>query len=93
MRLMGFAFFCLTFLAGVTVGMVEIALINVIVFMALALAAEHFLQPRYGRNGVVYAMVGAFLLSCIWPAAIHAGRDAAAPIKEPQITVTMSSAR
>lgn len=90
MRLMGFLFFCLTFLAGVTVGTVEIALINIIVFMALALAAEHFLSPRYGRNGVVFGMAGAFFLSCMWPAAIHAGRDAPAPIKEHQVTVTIS---
>ena len=65
-------FFCL---AGVTVGTVEIALVNIIVFMGLALAAEHVLMPRYGKNGLVYGMAGAFFLSCMWPAAIHAARD------------------
>lgn len=84
MRLMGFLFLCLTFLAGVTVGTVTIALINIIIFMALALAAAHFLSPRYGKNGLVYGMAGAFFLSCLWPAVIHASR-------EPQVTVTMSN--
>lgn len=93
MRLMGFLFLCLTFLAGVTVGTVEIALINIIVFMALALAAEHFLTPRYGRNGLVYGMAGAFFVSCLWPAAIHAARDKPVPPKEPDVTVTLSPAR
>ena len=99
MRVMGFLFLCLTFLAGVTVGTVEIALINIIVFLALALAAEHFLSPRYGKNGLVYGMAGAFFLSCLWPAAIHASRDepfcagAACPPKEPEMTVTLSPAR
>ncbi|WP_086607168.1 hypothetical protein [Erythrobacter donghaensis] len=99
MRLMGFLFLCLTFLAGVTVGTVEIALINIIVFMALALAAEHFLAPRYGNNGLVYGMAGAFFLSCLWPAAFHAAQDdktcsgEECPRKEPQVTVILSPAR
>ncbi len=99
MRLMGFLFLCLTFLAGVTVGTVEIALINIIVFMGLALAAEHVLAPRYGKNGLVFGMAGAFFLSCLWPAAIHASRDApycagdACPPEEPEMTVTLSPAR
>lgn len=99
MRLMGFLFLCLTFLAGVTVGTVEIALVNIIVFMALALAAEHFLAPRFGKNGLVYGMAGAFFLSCMWPAVIHGARDEpfcagddCAP-KEPEMTVTLSPAR
>ena len=77
MRLMGFLFLCLTFLAGITVGTVEIALINIVVFLGLALAAEHFLAPRFGKNGLVYGMAGAFFLSCLWPAVIHAARDEA----------------
>lgn len=93
MRLMGFLFLCLTFLAGVTIGTVEIALINIIVFMGLALAAEHFLAPRYGKNGLVYGMAAAFFVSCMWPAAIHAARDAPIPPKEPEMTVTLSPAR
>ncbi len=99
MRLMGFLFLCLTFLAGVTVGTVEIALVNIIVFMGLALAAERFLMPRYGKNGLVYGMAGAFFLSCMWPAAIHASRDepfctgdSCGP-KEPEMTVTLSPPR
>ncbi len=99
MRVMGFLFLCLTFLAGVTVGTVEIALINIIVFLALALAAEHFLMPRYGKNGLVYGMAGAFFLSCMWPAVIHGARDDpycagdACPPEEPEMTVTLSPAR
>jgi hypothetical protein len=97
MRLMGFLFLCLTFLAGVTVGTVAIALINVIIFVVLALAAERFLAPRYGKNGLVYGMAGAFFLSCLWPAVIHAARDeactgdACAP-KEPDMIVTLAPA-
>ena len=96
---MGFLFLCLTFLAGVTVGTVEIALINIIVFLALALAAEHVLAPRYGQNGLVYGMAGAFFLSCMWPAVIHGARDElfcagdACPPEEPEMTVTLSPAR
>jgi hypothetical protein len=97
MRLMGFLFLCLTFLAGVTVGTVAIALINVIVFVVLALVAERFLAPRYGKNGLVYGMAGAFFLSCLWPAVIHAARDeactgdACAP-KDTDMTVTLAPA-
>lgn len=99
MRVMGFMFLCLTFLAGVTVGTVEIALINIVVFLGLALLAEHFLAPRYGKNGLVYGMAGAFFLSCLWPAAIHASRDDPncagedCPPKEPEMTVTLSPPR
>ena len=93
MRLMGFLFLCLTVLAGVTVGSVEIALINIIVFMTLALAAEHFLSPRYGKNGLVYGMASAFFLSCLWPAAIHAARDEPVASAEPDVAVTPSRAR
>jgi hypothetical protein len=99
MRVMGFLFLCLTFLAGVTVGTVEIALINIIVFLALALAAAHVLAPRYGQNGLVYGMAGAFFLSCMWPAVIHGARDEpfcagdACPPEEPEMTVTLSPAQ
>lgn len=75
MRLMGFLFLCLTFLAGVIVGTVEIALINIVVFLGLALLAERFLMPRFGKNGLVYGMAGAFILSCMWPAAIMLARS------------------
>ena len=93
MRLMGLLFLCLTFLAGVTVGTVEIALINIVVFLGLALLADHFLAPRYGKNGVVFGMAGAFFISFLWPAAVHAARDAPVPPKEPDVTVTLSPAR
>lgn len=97
MRLMGLLFACLTFLAGITVGTAEIALINIIAFLGIALVAEHFLAPRFGRNGLVYGMAGAFFLSVLWPAAIYAflgdrgciGADCPAP--QPQVTVTMSN--
>jgi hypothetical protein len=93
MRVMGFLFLCLTFLAGVTVGTVEIALINIVLFLGLALAAERFLMPRFGQNGLVYGMAGAFFLSCLWPAVIHAARDAPAAPEERDVAVTLSPAR
>jgi len=99
MRLIGFLFLCLTFLAGITVGTVAIGLINIVVFLAVALLAARYLEPRYGTNGLVYGMAGAFFLSCLWPAAIHAARDeplcagdACAP-EEPEMTVTVSLVR
>lgn len=93
MRLMGPLFLCLTSLAGVTVGTVEIALINIVAFLGFALLAEHFLAPRYGKNGVVFGMAGAFFISFLWSAADHAARDAPVPPKEPDVTVTLSPAR
>ncbi|WP_379922384.1 hypothetical protein [Erythrobacter sp. R86502] len=98
MRLMGLLFLCLTFLAGVTVGTVEIALVNIIVFLALALMADRFLVPRFGRNGLVYGMAGAFFVSCLWPAVIHGAKDDLTckgedcPPEEPEMTVTLSPA-
>ena len=74
MRLMGILFVCLTFLAGVTVGTVEIALINIVIFLGLALLAERLLMPRFGKNGLVYGMAGAFFASVMWPAAIMLAR-------------------
>jgi predicted membrane protein len=74
MRLMGFLFVCLTFLAGVTVGTVEIALINIVLFLGMALLAARYLEPRFGRSGVVYGMAGAFFASVMWPAAIMLAR-------------------
>ena len=60
--LMGFLFLVLTFLAGVTVGTVEIALINIVVFLGFALLAARYLEPRFGANGLVFGMAGAFFL-------------------------------
>jgi hypothetical protein len=74
MRMMGILFLCLTFLAGVTVGTVEIALINVVLFLGLALIAARYLEPRFGSNGLVYGMAGAFFASVMWPAAIMLAR-------------------
>ena len=87
MRLMGFLFLSLTFLAGVTIGTVEIALINIIVFLGLALLALRYLEPRFGTNGVVFGMAGAFFLSFLWPVAVFGLPDGA---EEPQVTVTLS---
>ena len=67
MRRMGFLFLCLTFLAGVTVGTIEYAMINVVVFLALALAVAKFIAPRFGTNGMVYGMAAAFFASFLWP--------------------------
>lgn len=75
MRFMGFLFLCLTFLAGVTVGTVKIALINVVVFLGLALLAVRLLEPRYGKNGLVFGMAGAFFVSFLWPVVAYAVRS------------------
>ncbi len=70
MRLMGFLFLGLTFLAGITVGTIEYAMINVVVFLALALLVVKFVEPRFGTNGLVYGMAGAFFASFLWPYAV-----------------------
>ncbi|MEL6529437.1 MAG: hypothetical protein AAFQ27_05710 [Pseudomonadota bacterium] len=67
MRLMGFLFLSMTFLAGITVGTIEYAMINVVVFLALALLVAKFVEPRFGTNGLVYGMAGAFFVSFLWP--------------------------
>ncbi|MEM8726011.1 MAG: hypothetical protein AAGE86_10870, partial [Pseudomonadota bacterium] len=69
-RLMGFLFLGLTFLAGITVGTIEYAMINVVVFLALALLVVKFVEPRFGTNGLVYGMAGAFFASFLWPYAV-----------------------
>ena len=95
--MIGLIFACLAFLAGVTVGTPEIALLNIIAFLALALLAEHFLSPRFGRNGLVYGMAGAFFLSVLWPAGVYAvignGECTSAECMEKQqhVTVTLSN--
>lgn len=75
MRLIGFMFLCLTFLAGVTVGTIEIGLINVVVFLGFALLAARYLAPQFGSNGLVYGMAGAFFASFLWPAPVMLMRD------------------
>lgn len=72
MRLMGFLFLSLTFLAGITIGSVQTALINVVVFLALALLVARFLEPRFGNNGLAFGMAGAFFASFSWPIAVIA---------------------
>ncbi|MEL6877160.1 MAG: hypothetical protein AAGL68_03575 [Pseudomonadota bacterium] len=67
MRFIGFLFLCLTFLAGITVATIEYAMINVVVFFALSLAVVKFIEPRFGTNGLVYGMAGAFFASFLWP--------------------------
>ncbi len=92
MRLMSFMFLCLTFLAGVTIGTVAIALINVVVFLGLALLAVRLLEPRFGSNGLAFGMAGAFFLSFMWPVVIYAMRGGEAAPDEPRVTVTLEPA-
>jgi len=67
MRQVGCMFFALTFLAGITIGTLEMALINVVVFFLLALGVARYLGPRTGNQGVVYGMAAAFFASFLWP--------------------------
>ena len=71
-RLIGFMFLILSALGGYTVsgGYLQIALINAVIFLALALLAATWVAPRYGPQSLVYGMGGAFLLSLIWPMAV-----------------------
>jgi hypothetical protein len=68
-------FFVLTFLAGITVGTMEVALINVVVFLIMALGVAKFVEPRFGQQGVVYGMAGAFFASLLWPYMLIAARS------------------
>ena len=96
MRLIGIMFVCLTLLAGVTVGTAEIALINAVLFLGFALLAARYLEPRFGKNGVVYGMAGAFFASVLWPAGVLLMRNDSGcqgdncPPAEPYATVTLS---
>ena len=67
MRWIAGAFLGLTVLAGLTLGSPVLALVNAIVFAVLALAAIRFAGPRWGDNGRVWAMAGAFFLSLLLP--------------------------
>ncbi len=95
MRLMGFLFLCLTFLAGVTIGTVVVALINVVLFLAFALLVVRFIEPRFGTNGLVFGMAGAFFLSFMWPVvaqAFRAPQDCLGencPLDTPAVTITL----
>ncbi len=95
MRLMGFLFLCLTFLAGVTIGTVEVALINVVVFLALALMVVRFVEPRFGANGLVFGMAGAFFISFMWAAVVYSQRTPeeclgeGCPLPEPDAPIVL----
>ena len=71
-RLICVLFLVLTVLGGFTVsgGSLEVSLINAVIFLALALGVTRFLEPRFGHQGLVFGMGGAFLLSLIWPFAV-----------------------
>ncbi|NVE95964.1 hypothetical protein [Altererythrobacter lutimaris] len=73
-RLIAFLFLGLTFLAGITVATIEYALINCVIFCALALGVIRFIEPRYGEQGLVYGMAGAFFVSFLWPYALIISR-------------------
>ena len=66
-RFIAALFLGMTVLAGLTIGTGEIALVNAIIFIALALLILRFAMPRWGANGAVYGMAGAFFLSLLWP--------------------------
>ncbi|MBV7258002.1 hypothetical protein [Erythrobacter crassostreae] len=74
-RLIGSLFLGLTLLAGITVATLEIALINAVVFLVLALGVAKFLEPRFGQEGLVYGMAGAFFVSFLWPYAMIFASD------------------
>lgn len=70
MREMGCLFMVLTFLAGITVSTVPVALINVVVFFALSLGVLHLFGDRLGKQGLAFAMLGTFFASFAWPFAL-----------------------
>ena len=70
MREMGCMFMVLTFLAGITVSTVPVALINVVVFFALSLGVLHVFGDRLGKQGLAFAMLGTFFASFAWPFAL-----------------------
>ena len=70
MREMGCLFMVLTFLAGITVSTVPVALVNVVVFFALSLGVLHFFGDRLGKQGLAFAMLGTFFASFAWPFAL-----------------------
>lgn len=99
MRLMGFVFLCLTFLAGITIGTVVVALINVVLFLAFTLLVARFIEPRFGTNGLVFGMAGAFFASFLWAVVAYAMREPApcmgedCPLPKPLVTITLEPLR
>ena len=73
-RAVAAAFLVLTVLAGFAVsgGYIEIAIINAVVFLGLGLLVAVFVAPRFGKNGLVFGMTMAFMVSLIWPFALIA---------------------
>lgn len=66
-RLIATLFFILVFFEGVTLGHVGLGLINCAVFALLALIVIRNVPKRWGTNGVVYGMGGAFFVSLLTP--------------------------
>ena len=67
MRLMGALYLLLSFLAGITIGSVEIALINCVVFLLAALLFTRWIPARWEPYGTPFAMTGALCLAVMWP--------------------------
>ncbi|MBH5321905.1 hypothetical protein [Aurantiacibacter sediminis] len=70
-RLIGIIFFILTFLEGATLGHAGLGLINCVVFSLLALAVLRFAPERWGHDGQVYGMAGAFFISLATPFVLY----------------------
>ena len=70
MRQMGCLFMVLTFLAGITVSTVPVALMNVVVFFALSLGLVHLFGDRLGKQGLAFGLLGTFFASFAWPFAL-----------------------
>ena len=70
MRQMGCLFMIFTFLAGITVSTVPVALINVVVFFTLSLAMIYGFGDRLGKMGLAYGLMGTFFASFLWPFAL-----------------------
>jgi drug/metabolite transporter (DMT)-like permease len=69
-REIGCMFMVLTFLAGITVSTVPVALINVVVFFALSLGMLHLFGERLGKQGTAFGLLGTFFASFAWPFAL-----------------------
>ena len=67
MREIGCMFMVLTFIAGITVSTVPVALINVVVFFALSLGMLHLFGERLGKQGLAFGLLGTFFASFAWP--------------------------
>jgi hypothetical protein len=70
MREMGCMFMVLTFLAGITVATLPVALINVVVFFALSLGLIRLFGDRLGKQGLAFGLMGTFFASFLWPFAL-----------------------